>query len=108
MMIRIPWIRVVAGAMLMLWSALAAPASAAERTVTLGVRMFCPSCSYIVQRALKSVPGVNGVTVSLESQTAVVVYDDLLVEVSDLVAATEGAGYETKVLSTGEGGLGGD
>ncbi len=78
------------------------PASAEMRSVSLGVQMFCPSCSYMVQRSLRAVPGVLDVIVSLERQSALVVYDDAETSVSELVAAPASIGYETTVLSGAE------
>ena len=34
----------------------AAPSLAAERTATLSVKMWCPTCPYIVKRTLAKVP----------------------------------------------------
>ncbi len=81
---------------------LTVPATAETRSVTLGVRMYCPACVYNVERTLRSVPGVKEVTVSLRNQMAFVTYDDLVTDVSDLVAATEGIGFKTRVLSIAE------
>ncbi len=78
------------------------PASAEMRSVTLGVQMFCPSSSYIVQRFLRAVPGVLDVIVSLERQSALVVYDDTETSVSELLAAPASIGYETMVLGGAE------
>ena len=86
----------------MLSFALTTPASAAMRIATLGVKMYCPACVYNVERTLRSVPGVKEVTVSLRNQMAFVTYDDLVTDVSDLVAATEGIGFKTRVLSIAE------
>ena len=74
-------------------------AGAAERTVALGVRMYCPSCAYTVKRMLMSVAGVKEVDVSLADRRAVVVYDDSITGVSDLVAATKKYGYDASVLA---------
>lgn len=82
-----------------LFSALALAAQAGERTVTLLVPgMYCASCPYAVQAALKEVPGVRSVTTSLESKTAVVVYDDAQATIDDLTFATLSYGYESHPL----------
>ena len=88
-------------------SALALAAQAGERTVTLLVPgMYCASCPYAVQAALKEVPGVKSVKTSLEDKTAVVVYDDEQATIEDLTFATLSYGYESRPLEaeTGNGG----
>ena len=97
------WIAIAAAAMLSF--ALPNPARAETRAVTLGVNMYCSSCAYVVRRSLSAVPGVEGVIVSRQRQSAMVLYDDTLTEVSDLVAAPKAYGYETTVLSGVEASL---
>lgn len=94
------WLAVVATAILLL--VLAGPASAAERTVNLNVRMFCPVCDYNVTRILNSVSGVKNVKVSLQRQMAVVTFDDSVTEIATLVRLTQRYGYETRLLSREE------
>ena len=55
--------------------------------------MMCGHCTGRVQKALESIEGVAGVTMSLEDKTAAV---ELTAEVADetLKAAVEEAGYE--------------
>ncbi len=95
---RAVWITAVA----MLSFGLTLPTSAEMRSATLGVQMYCRSCSYMVQRSLRDVPGVLDVIVSLERQSALVVYDDTKTSVSELVAAPASIGYETMVLGGAE------
>ncbi|MGH6855479.1 MAG: mercury resistance system periplasmic binding protein MerP [Aestuariivirga sp.] len=72
----------------------AAPAFAAEKTVTLAVEnMTCVSCPYTVKKSLSAVPGVEKVEVSLENKTAVVTFDDTKTDVTALTKATTDAGY---------------
>jgi len=72
----------------------AAPAFAAERTVTLAVEnMTCGSCPFIVKESLSAVPGVEKVEVSFENKTAVVTFDDAKADVAALIKATTDAGY---------------
>ncbi len=94
---RAVWITAIAAAMLSF--GLTLPTSAEMRSATLGVQMYCPSCSYMLQRSLRAVPGVLDVIVSLERQSALVVYDDAETSVSELVAAPASIGYETTVLA---------
>ena len=81
-----------------------APVAAEMRSVTLGVRMACVSCTYTVRRTLESVPGVTGVRVSRGKQMAMVIFEDLVTDISTIAAATRRIGYETTVLSTAEAG----
>ncbi|MGQ0485880.1 MAG: mercury resistance system periplasmic binding protein MerP [Hyphomicrobiales bacterium] len=72
----------------------AAPAFAAEKTVTLAVEnMTCVSCPFIVKESLSAVPGVENVEVSFENKTAVVTFDDAKTDVTALIKATTEAGY---------------
>jgi mercuric ion binding protein len=69
-------------------------ASAAEKMVTLDVNnMTCMSCPYQVKSALKQVVGVTAATASLDTQQAVVTYDDTVTNVALLMKATSNAGY---------------
>jgi copper chaperone CopZ len=54
--------------------------------------MTCNGCVKHVDKALRSVPGVSAVEVSLPEQRAKVVHEDSA-PVSSLVAAVESAGY---------------
>ena len=67
---------------------------AGERSVTFDVKnMVCPVCAYTVKKNLERVAGVTKATVSLKDKTAVVVYDDAMVDVGVLVQATSKAGF---------------
>ncbi len=55
--------------------------------------MTCNNCVRHVDRALRGVPGVAGVQVSLEGHAAEVVHDDATT-LDSLVRAVESAGYE--------------
>ncbi len=77
-----------------------APASAAEQTVILGVKMFCPTCPFIVKRTLQKVEGVLDVAVSYAEQTAVVRFDDNKTAVAALTRATAGVGFPSQLLAT--------
>lgn len=75
-------------------SFLAAPASAAPKTVTLSVRgMTCAACPITIKKALLNVAGVQKVEVSYEKKEAVVTFDDAKVNVDALTEATKRAGY---------------
>ena len=76
------------------------PAFSAEQTVTLSVDLWCPSCSYIIQRTLAKVPGVLVVKVSYDDQVAVVRFDDDKTGVTALTQATADVGFPSKPLPT--------
>ncbi len=69
---------------------------AAERTVTLGVKMGCPTCPYIVKQSLARVAGVLDVSVSYGDQIAIVRFDDQKTSVGTLSQATADFGFPSK------------
>jgi copper chaperone CopZ len=58
--------------------------------------MTCNNCVRHVDKALRAIPGVTAVEVSLPDQTAKIVHGDAT-PVPSLVAAVESAGYEAAV-----------
>lgn len=83
----------------LLTAASLAPALAAERAVTLAVEnMTCPSCPYIVKKALGKIAGVEAVAVSYEEKRATVTFEDTEVTVEDLTAATADVGFPSRVV----------
>jgi len=75
-------------------------AAATERTAKLQVsNMYCVSCPYIVQRALRSVPGVIDASVSLGDRQAVVRFDATKTGIADLLNVTRAIGYPARVVS---------
>jgi mercuric ion binding protein len=80
------------------------PAGAAERTVALAVdNMTCATCPYIVRETLAAIAGVSAVEVSLPQSRASVTFDDALVGIETLTAATANAGFPSHPIS-GAGG----
>lgn len=74
-------------------------AEAEERTVTLELgNLYCPSCAYIVQSTLASVPGVADCKVSYQQKTASVTYDDTKTDVAVLTAATTDLGFPSRLV----------
>jgi Cu+-exporting ATPase len=66
-------------------------------TVLLAVEgMHCASCAQTVERALKKTPGVKRAVVSLPAETATVMYDPVLVDLSALGKAIEKSGYRIR------------
>lgn len=75
-------------------AALAGPALATEKTVTLSVPgMTCSACPITVKMALQGVNGVEKVAVTFEPKEAVVTFDDAKTSVDKLREATANAGY---------------
>lgn len=72
---------------------------AAEQSVILSISgMTCAVCPVTVKKSLQKVEGVKSVTVSYESKTAAVSFDDQLTKVESLLKATENVGYPATVL----------
>jgi len=82
-------------ALALIMSVMTAPAVfATERTVTFAIdNMTCASCPYIVKTAMAAVPGVANVTVSFESKTATVTFDDAKTNPGAIAAASSSAGF---------------
>ncbi len=76
------------------------PALSAEQMVTLSVDLWCPSCSYIIQRTLAKVPGVLVVKVSYDDQVAIVRFDDDKTGITALTQATADVGFPSEPLAT--------
>lgn len=76
---------------------------AETRHLTLPVTgMTCANCVATVERSLKKVHGVQGATVNLSSERALVEFDPTLVRLADLIGRVERAGYG---IATGEADL---
>ena len=76
------------------------PVLSAEQTVTLSVKMWCPSCPYIIKRTLAGVPGVLVVKVSYDDQVAIVRFDDDKTGIAALTQATADVGFPSEPLAT--------
>ncbi len=59
--------------------------------------MWCPSCGYIVRKALEKTPGVVDAEVSTRAGTAVVTYDPSACTVEQLLASLAEYGYQARV-----------
>jgi Cu+-exporting ATPase len=75
----------------------------ASCTVDIG-GMTCASCVGRVQKALSRLDGVSTATVNLATETASVTYIPGRLELPDLVAAVEKAGYTATITSTAAAG----
>jgi Cu2+-exporting ATPase len=59
-------------------------------------RVRCPACLWLIERHLRSRPGVTEATVAYASQTARVVWDPSLVRLSAIRTAVREIGYEAR------------
>jgi copper chaperone CopZ len=81
---------------------------AASGSAATGVRQFavegmtCEGCVGTVTSAIKAVPGVVSVAVSLENKKAVVVADFAQAPPSAIEAAVHDAGYEARLIEPQE------
>jgi mercuric ion binding protein len=74
--------------------AVAGPANAAPRQVTLNVpTMDCDTCPITIRVALMKVPGVSKAVVSYARRNAKITFDDAKTNLAALTRATEEAGY---------------
>lgn len=65
-----------------------------KKTTVLIEGMSCAACSRGVERSVSKVNGVLGVTVNLTTNSAAVVYENKLCELSDIEAAVVRAGFK--------------
>ncbi len=76
-----------------------------RRTVIEIEGMTCEGCATTVAKAIRSVPGVQGVTVSYEKRQAIVGTDPAQpVPIESILAALEKAGYSGRFLDSQNGG----
>jgi len=67
---------------------------AGEKTITLDVHnMTCALCPITVSTAIKTIPGVRSVEVSVEDKSATVVFDDDASNIASIAQASTNAGY---------------
>ena len=64
--------------------------------------MTCGGCISNVTQALKAIPGVGDVTVSLSAGEATVQYDERLTSPDQLKSAVKGAGYGVDTTNTAQ------
>ncbi|WP_101697201.1 heavy metal translocating P-type ATPase [Clostridium minihomine] len=63
--------------------------------------MTCSACSAAVEKSVKKVEGVNGVTVNLLSNNMMVDFDEGMTDNAQIISAVEAAGYEASVFVRG-------
>ncbi|MDD5112256.1 MAG: heavy metal translocating P-type ATPase [Candidatus Altiarchaeota archaeon] len=68
------------------------------KKVNLNVKgMHCASCVTLVEKALNKTEGVNSASVNLSTEKAQVEYDESKTDVSKLISAVKGRGYDARV-----------
>ena len=74
-------------------------ASAEQKTVSLKIeKMDCPSCPFMIKRAIEKIDGVENASVSMESKVAKVSFGDTRAAVNDLIAATTELGFPSNEI----------
>ena len=63
--------------------------------------MTCSACSASVEKAIKKLDGVESVNINLLSNSAVVEYDESVIDNKKIIAAVENAGYNASVFVRG-------
>lgn len=58
--------------------------------------MHCASCSLIIEKSIKKLPGIESATASYGAEKADVVYDPNKVKTEDIIGAVKKAGYEAE------------
>jgi mercuric ion binding protein len=70
-----------------------------KQTATFSIsNMTCPTCPITVKAAMRKVPGVQSVDVSLRQKIAVVVFDPARVKPAAIAAASTGAGFPATLV----------
>jgi len=74
--------------------ALSAPSHAEQNSVSLQVeKMNCPSCPFMIKRALERLDGVESASVSIDSKLAVIKYDDEKATAQDFIETITELGF---------------
>ena len=85
----------VAGALLLQSPTLAA----APKTVILNVdKMDCPSCPFMIKKALEDLPGVSSASVSMDTKRATIDYESDDVSVAEFISTTTELGFPSNEL----------
>ncbi|HNS38856.1 MAG: cation transporter [Anaerolineae bacterium] len=69
------------------------------KTILRSQDLSCPSCVAKIEKALKSVTGVEEATVHFNTGRIVVEHDSAAVKDTELIEAIRSVGYEAKVAS---------
>lgn len=67
---------------------------AAEKKTSLKIdKMDCPSCPFMIKKAIEKIDGVSSASVSMQTKLAVIHFDDDKASVNDFIATTTELGY---------------
>lgn len=73
--------------------------AASPKTVVLNVdKMDCPSCPFMIKKALEDLPGVSSATVSMETKRATIDYESDDVSVAEFISTTSELGFPSNEL----------
>jgi len=88
----------IASATLALLYAIALPAWAAPKTVTLAVPgMTCPTCPLTIKKALLKEKGVESVAVRYDKKELVVSFDDARTTPDSIMKSTAAVGFPSQI-----------
>lgn len=65
--------------------------------------MHCASCSAIIERTLKKIPGISSANVNFGSEKALVSYDESQVSIESIIKAVKKAGYSASPVKDDNG-----
>ena len=72
---------------------------AAPKTVVLSVdKMDCPSCPFMIKKALEDLPGVSSATVSMKTKRATIDYESDDVSIAEFISTTTELGFPSNEL----------
>jgi len=78
---------------------LSVQASAVQQEVSLKVeKRDCPSCPFMIKRAIENIDGVESASVSMETKVAKVNFDDTKTSVNDFIATTTELGFPSNEI----------
>jgi Cu+-exporting ATPase len=76
-----------------------------NKRVSLSITgMHCASCSSIIERTLKKIPGVGSASVNFGSEKALVIYDESVVNLENIIKAIKKAGYAANLIKDNDDG----
>jgi Cu+-exporting ATPase len=70
-----------------------------KKRISLSISgMHCASCSAIIERSLKKIPGISSASVNFGSEKALVTYDESVVNLDSIIKAIKKAGYAANLI----------
>src|SRR4030042_3026911 len=77
-----------------------------NKRVSLSISgMHCASCSSIIERTLKKIPGISSASVNFGSEKALVIYDESVVNIDSIIKAIKKAGYAHNLIKDNDDGF---